>query len=81
MSVSAEQHAAIAQALAAGQITVTDPTTGYHRPIVASCPADGQAAGIWRVVRGPAHAITALTMRCPSCGAEFTPAPDALVLR
>jgi hypothetical protein len=81
MSVSGEEREAIRQALAAGQLTVTDPRTGYHRPLAAPCPADGQAAGVWRVVRGPARAITAVVLRCPSCGTEFTPALEALSLR
>ena len=81
MSVSAEQRAAIQQALTSGQITVTDPRTGLHRPIAAPCPRDGQPASVWRVVRGPAHAITEVVMRCPNCGTEFTPPLDALSLR
>jgi hypothetical protein len=81
MSVSVEEREAIRQALAAGQLTVTDPATGYHRPLAAPCPGDGQAASVWRVVRGPAHAITAVVLRCPSCGTEFTPTAESLYLR
>jgi hypothetical protein len=72
---------AITQALAAGQLTVADPATGYHRALYAPCPADGQAAGVWRVVKEHGGAITQLTMRCARCGADFVAAPGALYLR
>jgi hypothetical protein len=71
----------IKQALASGRIDVVDPGTGYHRAIYAACPSDGHAAGIWRIVRGPADAVIAITMRCPTCGTEFAADPDALFLR
>jgi len=32
-------------------------------------------------VRGSGHAITELTMRCPTCGTAFTAKPEALYLR
>ena len=72
---------AIAQALAAGQLTVADPATGYHRALYAPCPADGQPAAVWRVVKEHGGAITQLTMRCARCGADFVAAPEALYLR
>jgi hypothetical protein len=71
----------IQAALAAGQLTVADPATGYHRSLYAACPKDGQSAAIWRVVRGARSAITALTMRCPSCGTEFSAPFESLYLR
>jgi hypothetical protein len=76
-----EDQEAVARALAAGQLTVTDPATGYHRSLYADCPADGHPASVWRVVRGAGHAITELTMHCPSCGSEFTARPESLYLR
>jgi hypothetical protein len=72
---------AIRQALAAGQLTVADPTTGYHRALYAPCPADGQPAAVWRVVKEHGGAITQLTMRCARCGGDFVAAPEALYLR
>jgi hypothetical protein len=72
---------AIGRALAAGQLAVTDPATGYHRTLYASCPADGQPAAVWRVVKEHGGAITQLTMRCARCGEEFVAAPEALFLR
>ena len=72
---------AIAQALAAGQLTVTDPATGYHRTIYAACPTDGQPAAVRQVVKEHGGAITQVTMRCAHCGAEFVAAPEALYLR
>jgi hypothetical protein len=79
----AELHdpVAIQQALAAGQLTVADPATGYHRALYAPCPADGQGAAVWRVVKEHGGAITGLTMRCARCGGEFAAAPEALYLR
>ena len=64
-----------------GQLTVADPATGYHRALYAPCPADGQAAGVWRVVKEHGGAITQVTMRCARCGGDFVAAPEALYLR
>ena len=72
---------AIRQALAAGQLTVADPATGYHRALYAPCPADGQGAAVWRVVKEQGRAITQLTMRCARCGGDFVAGPEALYLR
>lgn len=80
MAVSVEDSAAVRQALAEGQITVTDPATGYHRAMFADCPNDGQPAAIHRVVRGPAHAITELIMHCSRCDREFAPSPESVYL-
>jgi hypothetical protein len=72
---------AIRQALAAGQLTVADSATGYHRALYAPCPADGQSAAVWRVVTEHGGAITQVTVRCARCGADFVAAPEALYLR
>jgi len=72
---------AVKQALTAGQLSVTDPATGYHRAIGADCPTDGHAATVWRVVRGSGQAITELTMHCPLCGNTFTATAESLFLR
>ena len=71
---------AIRQALAAGQLTVTDLATGYHRALYAPCPTDGQPAAVCRVVKEHGGAITQLTMRCARCNGEFVAAPEALYL-
>jgi hypothetical protein len=71
---------AVKQALAAGQLTVTDPATGYHRAIGADCPTDGQPATVWRIVRGARQAITELTMHCPICDKTFTAKAESLYL-
>jgi hypothetical protein len=73
--------AAIRRALAAGQLAVADPASGYHRALYAPCPADGQPAAVWRVVKEHGGAITELTMRCSRCGGEFVAKPEALFLR
>jgi hypothetical protein len=70
----------VLQALAAGRITVPDPTTGYQRSIYAKCPNDGEEVTIRRIVRGSGGAITEVAMRCTRCGHEFTPAPTSLYL-
>jgi hypothetical protein len=72
---------AVQRALATGQLSVVDPTTGYHRSIVADCPRDGQPAGVWRLTRASGGAITELTMHCTRCGHQFKASPDALYLR
>ena len=63
-----------------GQVTVTDPATGYHRSLLADCPEDGHAATVWRIVRGAGHAITGMTMRCTACGREFPASSESLYL-
>ena len=75
------QREGVQQALAAGQLSVVDPTTGYHRSIVADCPSDGQPASVRRISRASGGAITDLTMHCTRCGKEFKASPDALYLR
>ena len=80
-AASKQNTAAIRQALASGQLTVTDPANGYHRSMYADCPTDGHSASTWRIVRGAGHAITELTMRCPTCGQEFIAAAESLYLR
>jgi len=78
--MTASDHEAITQALAAGHLTVPDPATGYQRTMYAACPNDGELAPIRRVVRGSGGAITQVTMRCLRCGREFTPPAEALTL-
>ena len=72
---------AIRQALAAGQITVPDPTTGYHRAMYADCPLDGQPARIRQIVREHGREITSVTMSCSRCANEFAAPVEALYLR
>ena len=74
-------HTAVQQALAAGKMTVPDPTTGYHRSLYADCPTDGEPVAIRRVVRGAGGAITQVVMRCSRCGREFAPPPEAIYLQ
>ena len=76
-----EDQEAVRQALAAGEVTVADPESGYRRSVFALCPKDGQRATVWRAVRGSGQAITELTVRCARCGHEFVAAPDGLRLR
>lgn len=76
-----QDEEAVKRALAAGQLTVTDAATGYHRAIGADCPSDGHPATVWQVVREGGQAITELTMHCPTCGKTFTPPVESLHLR
>ena len=71
----------VKQALTAGQITVPDLSTGYHRSMYARCPSDGQAAGIRRLVREHGHEITSVTMYCSRCGNEFVAPVESIFLR
>lgn len=71
---------AVKHALAAGQTTVVDPSTGHWRSLYANCPHDGQRASIRRLVRGEHGAITGLTMRCPACGRDFDASVESLYL-
>jgi hypothetical protein len=76
----ASDYDAVVQALAAGKLTVPDPATGYQRSVYARCPNDGEEVSVRRVVRGSGGAITEITMRCTSCGQEFSPATSTLYL-
>ena len=71
----------VRQALSCGELTVTDPETGFHRLVYADCPTDGQAARPVRIVRGPDRGVAQVTMRCPRCGNEFVPSTAAIYLR
>jgi hypothetical protein len=71
----------VTSALAAGQVSVTDQTTGLKRSMHADCPGDGHAAGPWRVVKGGGGAITEIVMRCAQCGEEFVPSVAEIYLR
>ncbi len=73
--------AAVQEALAAGRLTVPDAETGFHHPIYAVCPNDGQHVMVRRVVRGARGAITEVIARCPQCGTQFTAEPHQLHLR
>ncbi len=72
---------AVREALAAGRLTVTDPTTGFHHTMYAVCSQDGAQAVIRRVERGPRGAITQVTARCPQCGQEVRARVEELHLR
>ena len=80
-TVSTTDAEAVRQALAAGQITVPDPTTGYHRSMYADCPADGQPARIRQIVREHGREITSVTMSCSRCANEFVASVESLYLR
>ena len=70
---------AVRSALKEGHITVPDPETGYQRQMYARCPV-GHDASIHRVERhGPE--ITEVTMRCPTCGAQFIADVSRITLR
>ncbi len=76
-----DEAVAVREALAAGRLTVTDPTTGFHDTMYAVCPQDGAHAVVRRVERGPRGAITEVTTRCPQCGQEIRAKAEELHLR
>ena len=71
---------AVRRALQAGQITVLDPATGYHRSMHSDCPVDGTAAGIYMTTK-QGGVISAVTFRCPACGRHYTAQPEDIYLR
>jgi hypothetical protein len=81
MTTSATDTEVVKQALAAGQITVPDLSTGYHRTMYADCPADGQPARIRQIVREHGREITSVTMYCSRCANEFIAPVESLYLR
>lgn len=78
---SANEPAAIREALAAGRLSVADPESGFQHSMYAACPHDGTHAEVRRIVRGGRGAITQVMARCPVCGAEFVATPEELHLR
>jgi len=70
----------IQKALAAGQLSVLDSATGYHRSMYAHCPKDNHDAPVWRTERS-GQPISRLVFRCPACGTEFDAKPDGMFLR
>ncbi len=78
---STDEVAAVREALVAGRLTVPDPDSGFHHPMYAVCPNDGDHAQVRRVVRGAGGSITEVTVRCPRCGVEFVAGPEELHLR
>ena len=77
---STDDVAAVREALMAGRLTVPDPDSGFHHPMYAVCPNDGDRAQVRRVVRGPRGSITEVTVRCPRCGGEFAAGHEELRL-
>ena len=71
---------AVRRALQAGQITVLDPATGYHRSMHANCPGDGTPAGVYMTTKQEG-AISTVTFRCPTCGRHFVAGPEEIYLR
>ena len=78
---STSEVEAVQEALAAGRLTVTDPKTGFHHGMYATCPNDGGHAQVRRVERRAKGAIVRVTVRCPRCHTEFVAAPESLHLQ
>jgi hypothetical protein len=72
---------AVKSALHAGQLTVTDPETGYHRSMYAACPTEGHDAPVYRIVREHGNEIAEVVVRCPICGNQFAAKPEDIYLR
>ncbi|HEU5318894.1 MAG TPA: hypothetical protein VFX49_22465 [Chloroflexota bacterium] len=70
---------AVRDALHGGQLSVTDPATGYHRQMYARC-TQGHAAAVYRVEKH-GEEITEITMRCPLCGEQFVAPAERIILR
>ncbi len=70
----------IKQMLSAGQLTVRDPATGYHRALYTHCPEDGYDSSVYRIERS-GEAITRVIFRCPICGTQFDTVPEKMFIR
>jgi hypothetical protein len=70
----------IKQMLSAGQLTVPDPATGYHRALYARCPRDRHDSAVYRIDRS-AESITKVVFRCPICSRQFETIPEKMFLR
>ena len=69
----------VRNALHSGEMSVTDPTTGYHRRMYARC-SSGHDAPVYRTERH-GEEITELIMRCPQCGEQFVAPAEQIRLR
>jgi hypothetical protein len=70
---------AVREALHDGQLSVTDPETGYHRQMYARC-SQGHDAPAYRTEKH-GEEITELIMRCPQCGEQFVAPAEQIILR
>jgi hypothetical protein len=78
MSVSAEADV-VARMLDEGRLTHVDQD-GHTLELFGSCPDDGSRAPVHRVNRN-GRRIVEVMLRCPSCGHDFTAAPESMHLR
>jgi hypothetical protein len=78
MSVAAEADV-IRRMLYEGHLTRID-NDGHARAIYGACPDDGADAPVHRVSRAGGR-IVEVVLRCPTCGHDFTAAPEGMYLR
>jgi hypothetical protein len=78
MSISAETDI-IRRMLSEGRLTHVDED-GHITELYGHCPDDRSTAPVHRVNRAGKR-IDEVVLRCPTCGEDFTAAPEAMHLR
>lgn len=78
MSIATETEI-IRRMLSEGRLTHT-MEDGHLAELYGRCPDDNATAPVYRVSRS-GNRIDEVVLRCPSCGADFSAAPEALHLR
>lgn len=73
-------HERIREALSKGQVSVPDPTTGFHRAIYGRCTNCGLESEAYKWDK-LGDGISRVIFDCPSCSTNFEAPPDQMVLR
>lgn len=78
MSIAMETEI-IRRILSEGRLTHVD-ADGHTTELYGRCPDDNASAPVHRVSR-VGNRIDEVVLRCPTCGQDFTVAPEAMHLR
>jgi len=70
----------IKEMLSRGQLSIPDPTTGFHHSLCARCPKCGHDSSVHRIERS-GMPIIRVVFRCPICGEDFDAGVDSMFLR
>jgi len=70
----------IQEMLSRGQLSISDPATGFHHALYAHCPKHGHDSLVHRTERS-GIAITRVVFRCPICSEDFDASMKSMLLR
>ena len=69
--------------LANGEVTYSDPESGYRYTLFANCPDDGSTASVARIAKEnrTGSSVTNIIFKCPICSKLFEGKADDMSLR